>query len=149
MVAADLEPVRLLAAATPEAPHWEQPVYQAFLESEADPPRRIFVADISDELAGFVAGRITLDICELESIVVAQRQRRAGVGRALLDALSAWAGVSHASKIQLEVRSANHSAIRFYERSGFRRDGLRRGYYRRPEDDAVLMSLALAVPSVP
>ena len=145
--AADLDPVRLLAAATPEAPHWEQPVYRAFLESKAGPPRRMLVAEISGELAGFIAGQITLDVCELESVAVAPAHRRARVGSALLAALAAWAVESHASKIQLEVRSANNSAISFYEQSGFRRDGLRRGYYRRPDDAALLMSLALAAPS--
>lgn len=147
IAATDLEAVRLLAAATPEAPHWEPPIYQAFLESEADSPRRIFIAELSGELAGFIAGRITVDVCELESIAVEPRHRRTGVGSGLLAALIAWAVASHVLKVQLEVRSANCSAIIFYERSGFRRDGLRRGYYRHPDDDALLMSLTLAAPS--
>lgn len=145
--AADLEPVRLLAAATSEAPHWEHSVYRAFLESSAVPPRRIFVAEISGELAGFIAGQIIVDVCEIESVAVAPGHRRAGVGSALLAALAAWAAESRASKIQLEVRSANQPAISFYEHSGFCRDGLRSGYYRHPEDDALLMSLNLSAPS--
>ena len=148
MAAADLEAVMLLATATPEAPRWKQPVYRAFLESRGGLPRRIFVAEVSGELAGFIAGQITIDICELESIVVTLGRRRTGIGSALLSALTTWAGDSNALKVQLEVRSANLSAIRFYERSGFRRDGLRPGYYRHPEDDALLMSLALPAPSV-
>lgn len=149
LAAADIEPVMLLAAATPEAPHWEQPVYRAFLKSQTEPPRRIFIAEVSGDQAGFVAGQVILDTCELESIVVAPRYRRAGVGSALLAALTAWAWESHGLKIQLEVRSANLSAISFYERRGFRRDGLRRGYYSNPEDDALLMSLALRKPTTP
>lgn len=149
MAAADLETVRLMADATPEASHWAPLIYQAFLEPGAGPPRRILVAEISGELAGFIAGRITVDICELESIAVAPRHRHTGIGSSLLAALIAWAGELRVLKIQLEVRSANYSAIGFYERSGFRRDGLRRGYYRDPDDDALLMSLTLAAPFVP
>lgn len=149
MSAADLESVRLLAASIPEAPNWEQPAYRAFLESQANRPRRIFVAEIAGELAGFIAGQTTFDICELESIVVAPDHWRTGVGNALLRALTQWASSCNASKIQLEVRSANCPAIRFYERSGFHRDGLRRGYYRHPEDDALLMSLTLPTASAP
>lgn len=149
IVAADLEAVKLLADAIPEAPHWESAVYRAYLESETGPQRRIFVAEDSGELAGFIAGQITFDICELESIVVDSDHRRAGVGSALLAALAAWAGESSVLKVQLEVRSANRSAISFYEGHRFCRDGVRRGYYRQPDDDALLMSLILRSGSNP
>ncbi|MGH9585482.1 MAG: GNAT family N-acetyltransferase [Acidobacteriaceae bacterium] len=143
MIEADLEALMLLAGATPEAPSWDRAAYHSFLNSVPGPSSGIFIAEIAGDLAGFIASQITLDICELESIAVAPRYRRDGVGSALLAALTAWAYESRVLKIQLEARSANHSAISFYERRGFRRDGLRRGYYRRPEDDAVLMSLTL------
>ena len=51
-----------------------------------------------------------------------------------------------ATRIFLEVAAANRPALRFYEKHGFGRDGLRRGYYPRPgggRDDALLMSRAL------
>ena len=40
----------------------------------------------------------------------------------------------------LEVRESNLSARRLYERLGFYTDGLRKGYYTDPDEDAVLMS---------
>ena len=40
----------------------------------------------------------------------------------------------------LEVRQSNESAIRLYESLGFVQDGLRKGYYEEPKEDAVLMS---------
>ncbi len=48
------------------------------------------------------------------------------------------------SRIEIEVRAGNKPALCFYEHAGFGRDGLRRGYYRNPEEDALLMGLELA-----
>ena len=42
--------------------------------------------------------------------------------------------------IHLEVRKGNETAIRLYERLGFERDGIRKGYYTDPVEDAVLMT---------
>ena len=50
---------------------------------------------------------------------------------------STWRGIT---MIHLEVRAGNETAIRLYERQGFVRDGLRKGYYTDPTEDAVLMT---------
>jgi ribosomal-protein-alanine N-acetyltransferase len=42
------------------------------------------------------------------------------------------------------VRSANLGAVGLYEGLGFERVGSRKGYYREPVDDAILMRLKLA-----
>jgi ribosomal-protein-alanine N-acetyltransferase len=40
----------------------------------------------------------------------------------------------------LEVRAGNREALALYESLGFRRVGVRRGYYRDPAEDALLMT---------
>jgi ribosomal-protein-alanine N-acetyltransferase len=79
----------------------------------------------------------------LESIVIDESARRKGAGAALLSELFRWAATNEASRVELEVHAGNKTAIEFYEKYGFELDGLRRGYYRNPEGDAVLMSRAL------
>lgn len=139
----DLDAVMRLEAATGEAPHWERAVYEGSL-SENNPLKRIFVVRDGGSLVGFAAARVAVDVCELESIVVDATTRRAGIGKALLAALADWAREHHAARIEIEVRAGNKPAIWFYEHAGFGRDGLRRGYYRNPQEDALLMSLELA-----
>ena len=39
----------------------------------------------------------------------------------------------------LEVRSRNTAAINLYTAYGFKRVGVRKGYYKNPDDDAVIM----------
>ncbi len=51
--------------------------------------------------------------------------RRRGVGRALLDALTAWAQEHHAERMELGVTEGNDPAIAFYERAGFKDTGRR------------------------
>ena len=142
MTLSDLDAVMCLEAATTEAPHWERAMYEGFL-SDDGPVKQIFVAEDGDRLVGFVAARMVVDVCELESIAVDPSVRRAGIGKALIAALSKWVREHRAAHIELEVRAGNTSAICFYEHAGFRRDGSRRGYYQNPEEDALLMSLLL------
>jgi ribosomal-protein-alanine N-acetyltransferase len=48
-----------------------------------------------------------------------------------------------AQSMQLEVRSASVAALALYRSLGFVEQGRRTRYYRDPEDDAVLMAIAL------
>ena len=142
MTPGDLDAVTRLEAATAEAPHWERAAYEGVL-SENGPVKQVFVAEDGGRLVGFAVARMVVDVCELESIAVDASARRTGVGKALLAALSKWAREHRAAHIELEVRAGNDSAVCFYEHTGFRRNGSRRGYYQNPEEDALLMSLLL------
>ena len=148
LAATDLDAIIGLAASIPEAPRWPRSAWEQYL-ADAEPPRRVFLAESGRELTGFLAGQMSVDMCELESIAVAPIHRRSGIATALLAALIDWARQRGASKVQLEVRCANDSAVSFYENSGFVRDGLRPRYYSNPEDDAMLMALTLAPPPQP
>jgi ribosomal-protein-alanine N-acetyltransferase len=46
--------------------------------------------------------------------------------------------------IWLEVRPSNQAAQRMYRAAGFVASGMRRGYYRRPTEDALVLSLRVA-----
>jgi [ribosomal protein S18]-alanine N-acetyltransferase len=145
MAAGDLDQVMSLAAGTPEAPQWDRAVYERNLVvSDIESLRQgIWVAEDAGRLAGFAAARLVADICEIEAIAVVESARRKGVGSALLRAASAWASALGAQKMELEVRAGNERAIRFYETAGWLREGLRRGYYSNPNEDAVLMGKSL------
>jgi len=66
-----------------------------------------------------------------------------GIGRALLDALVERAREVGATSVLLEVRVDNEPALRLYERAGFERLGVRRGYYQPENKDAWTMRLDL------
>jgi ribosomal-protein-alanine N-acetyltransferase len=139
MVSADMDAILELANRSPGSPHWTRGNYVTLEER----PGVALVAELDDALAGFAVAALAADIAELESIVVAAEFRRRGIGAALLDAVLAWAREQGAQRMELEVRASNRAAIALYERADFVRDGVRRGYYRDPEEDALLMGLAL------
>lgn len=143
MALQDLDEVLALECSTPEAPHWDRVIYQRLLADGSGVRHGAFVAIQEEGLAGFIVARQVLEVCEIESIVVAVDARREGLGSALLDTVSGWAAAGRAERLQLEVRAGNLRAIRFYERAALINEGLRRGYYRDPEEDAVLMGKSL------
>jgi ribosomal protein S18 acetylase RimI-like enzyme len=68
----------------------------------------------------------------LVSMWVSPTHRRDGIGRALIDAIQAWARIRAAHSLQLTVTSSNHTAIEFYKRSGFTMTGNTEPYPNDP-----------------
>jgi ribosomal-protein-alanine N-acetyltransferase len=75
----------------------------------------------------------------VQTIAVAKDAQGAGLGSQLLQALLDEAVRRNQRRVLLEVRADNASAIALYERFGFRRSGLRRGYYQPSGADALVM----------
>ena len=69
--------------------------------------------------------------------------RRRGMGAAVLEHLIATATTRGCEQLSLEVRISNTPAIALYERYGFLKMGLRRGFYKHPTEDAYVMCLSL------
>jgi ribosomal-protein-alanine N-acetyltransferase len=76
-------------------------------------------------------------VWHLMNVAVDPAGRRHGVGRQLLEAMIAQAGVEE--PYTLEVRTSNAPAIALYEQFGFRSAGTRPRYYRDTGEDAVIM----------
>lgn len=99
-----------------------------------------------DELLGYFVAMQGVDETHLLNLTVAPAHQRQGWARAMLDALADWARARQAQWLWLEVRLSNARAMAVYERYGFRRVGLRKGYYpdgHERREDAVVMSLRL------
>jgi ribosomal protein S18 acetylase RimI-like enzyme len=72
---------------------------------------------------------------QLISMWTAPKHRRRGVGRMLVNEVAKWAEGRGATRLQLMVTSRNDSAMRFYERLGFKRTGKTEPY---PNDPALV-----------
>ena len=148
-VTGDLESVLALEREIDTLPHWRIADYLGALPSlhrdyrSGGICRCFFVAEMGSTVTGFAVGKVMGALAELESVGVAERLRRSGVGRALCAAVIEWSERIGALQVELEVRSRSAGPMALYERLGFVAVGRRAQYYREPVDDAVLMRLDL------
>lgn len=99
-----------------------------------------------EQLMGYYVAMAGVQEVHLLNITVTPSAQRQGLGRLLLDAMHIWARQQQAQWAWLEVRASNARAMQVYERYGYRRVGLRKGYYpdhHGHREDAVVMSYKL------
>jgi ribosomal-protein-alanine N-acetyltransferase len=84
---------------------------------------------------------------DIQTIGVLPSRRGTGLGARLLSELLAAAAEFDCHEVMLEVRVDNAPAQRLYERFGFTRIGLRRGYYQPGNVDALVMRLETPAPT--
>jgi ribosomal-protein-alanine N-acetyltransferase len=80
---------------------------------------------------------------EVADLAVAPAARRRGIGRALIDRLLSDLEREGVLAVFLEVRESNRAARALYESRAFHGVGRRRGYYRFPLEDALLLKREL------
>jgi ribosomal-protein-alanine N-acetyltransferase len=103
-----------------------------------------FVSEEEGKVSGFILGRQVADEAEILNLAVTAAYRRRGEGGALLKAALGGFQSRGVSRVFLEVRESNETGIAFYERRGFSKMGRRAGYYREPDEAAIVMENKLA-----
>ena len=114
---------------------------QGYRDELADSASRHYVVwmDAVGDLQGWAGVRVVGDEAEVLTVGVVPAARRQGIALALLADLYAEAKRRGAVAVYLEVRVDNEAARRLYDREGFVKVGLRRGYYDGGRVDAVVM----------
>ena len=93
----------------------------------------------NEQILGYCNLRILAGEGEIQRIAVLPPFRRLGVARKLMDAMVDFAVENKAAAVTLEVRESNRPARNLYESYGFTAEAVRKGYYRNPSEDAVIM----------
>lgn len=118
---------------------------QAFVELMDGPGVFGLVAG-EDKPLGVILCRVVAGEMEVLTVGVAPAARRRGVGKALVAGALGAGRQAGAETVFLEVADDNGAAAALYAGLGFRRAGLRRGYYDRGQSgrvDAIVMRLDL------
>jgi ribosomal-protein-alanine acetyltransferase len=93
------------------------------------------------KMQGFVSFARVMDEGEVRNLAVLPELRRRGIASLLLNAVEQRARELNVTTLFLEVRAGNQAAVSLYESRGYTAVGRRRGYYRKPREDAVIMRL--------
>lgn len=120
---------------------FHRPWTRAEYERELQDPARcyLYVVRVDGAIVGYCSFWRIFDEIHLNNFAVHPSRRRHGLGGALLAHVLAESAAFGAPHATLEVRASNTAAIALYERGGFVRTGLRRGYYTHPVEDALIL----------
>ena len=91
-----------------------------------------------DDLVGYLVCSRYDTVWHLMNVAIDPDRRREGAAAALLTRLFDEAD-RPGEQYTLEVRPSNAGAIALYESFGFKRAGLRKGYYHDNKEDALIM----------
>ncbi len=98
------------------------------------------VAIFEGRVIGYIG---IIEICgeaDITNVAVLPEYRRCRIGEMLLNSAEEGAKQRNCESITLEVRVSNEAAISLYNKNGYKQAGIRKGFYEKPKEDALLMT---------
>ena len=121
---------------------WSEDAFVGMIDS----PLALFTVALGEDGAviGYTAASSAWEDGEILSVAVENAARGKGVGGQLLDSAISALREQLVARVFLEVRESNAAAIALYKSRGFTQMSVRKSYYRRPVENALVMRLDLA-----
>ena len=94
------------------------------------------VALDGEKVVGYVGSQTVLQEADMMNVAVADSHRRRGIARLLVEELIRQLD---AYQLTLEVRQSNIAAISLYGSMGFTQVGMRKNYYQKPKENALIL----------
>jgi ribosomal-protein-alanine N-acetyltransferase len=114
------------------------------LRQEVENPLAFYsVAVVEEKIVAYGGLWAVMGEGEITNIAVQKACRKKGIGKELLGDLIERARQNQVFSITLEVRSSNQAAQSLYKAYGFIAIAIRKKYYQKPEEDAVIMQLQI------
>lgn len=136
------KPGDLAALVTIERRSFAIPWSEASLAAElsgGDQSTVLVAVTPEDQVIGYIGCWFVFEEGQINNIAVDPGWRHSGVGTALISSLIALGRQQGIRQYLLEVRTSNTPARALYRKFGFVESGMRRGYYRDNDEDAIIM----------
>lgn len=140
LVIRDMSPEDAKDAALLERETFSVPWSEAAFREETGRTDRLFATAYLDGVFAGYCGVIA--VCgegDITNVAVKESFRHRGVARHMLTAVLAWGKQAGLREFTLEVRKSNRAAIALYESLGFAPEGVRKNFYEKPREDALIM----------
>lgn len=112
---------------------------EGFLSSLKQPDTLYLVVREDEKLVGYCGLLQSFDEADITNVAVSEVCRGKGIGYQMLTELMRRGRERGIARFTLEVRVSNASAIHLYEKLGFASVGIRKNFYERPREDAMIM----------
>ena len=123
---------------------FSEPWCRESIISQLNGNNHVFLVALDGEcVVGYVGMMYVLDEGYISNVAVTSAYRRKKIADALICRLLEIANTLELSFVTLEVRESNEPAKTLYTKHGFKAVGLRKGYYTKPKENAVLMTVYL------
>ncbi len=129
-----------------EEASFNNPTTRDWYERELERPDVCFIYVLripGHPVAAFCAFWLVAGQAHINNLAVVPELRGRGLGTRLLEAVIAEAAHLGASVVTLEVRASNEPALQLYQSAGFKQEGVRKNYYTKPVEDALILSFML------
>lgn len=110
-----------------------------FMEALHNPKKNFIVAKRNEQIIGYCGVHQILDEGEITNVAIAESYRRQGIAGRMLSYLLEVGYSMGIDSFTLEVRAGNKGAVRLYENAGFLVEGIRKNFYDKPKEDALIM----------
>ena len=143
MVSADLFKVADLERRLFSDP-WSIDSFRGALRSQ----NQVFlVCDDDATIAGYCGMLMVPGEGQILNVAVDENYRRRGLATEMMNSMVDIGTTNEVFLYTLEVRESNAPVLALYKSLGFVPTGRRKGYYKNPEEDAILMDLDLTDPN--
>lgn len=122
---------------------WSEGIFSGELRLARENPGERLLWVLSDDTGKTIMGHLCMMIiageATLNNITIYPEYRNKGMGSDFLTKAMSTAVDKGARAFTLEVRVSNTPALALYEKLGFKSEGIRRGYYDEPKEDANIL----------
>ncbi len=115
---------------------WSEKAFRDSMESD----NTIYiVAKENDNVAGYAGMYLSFEEGNITNVAVNPLSRRKGIGEKIVRDIINRAYEKGVRDVFLEVRETNSVAIVLYEKIGFKEEGIRKNFYDKPRENALIM----------
>ena len=112
---------------------------KAFEDSLKLPHALFLVAYLGEQILGYCGLYQVFNEGDITNIAVSPDYRGMGIAGKLLEAVFMYSKERGIASFTLEVRESNEPAIHLYSKYGFEQVGIRKNFYEKPKEHAVIM----------